>query len=314
MSNPDLPDLDADEHEVRTGRRFGYTIVGDWVLLNPDLSDRAVRIYCLLRMHCQGTEERAKPAQSTLAEMLGVKKTDTIGKAIKELVGIGAVSVEVTKHRAGRRNTYVVNEAPPPVYDQGPVDRSDFYAKRKQRRDAAEQTVGDGVPPASGVTPISGVMGDPLLGGDGSPPRRGSEAVQEEVLQGGRREDSSDDGAVAPPPPAAGALPQDDELAVARIERHLTWIETEMSGFEPGEESIAASMLEREEPTQKILNTLKKRRRAPIEQKARIGERLGGYQDGEEDVVDYLMYCKYSEDVIVASMLRDRQNGVGWAS
>lgn len=310
--NPDLPDLDADEHEVRAGRRFGYTIVGDWVLLNPDLSDRAVRIYCLLRMHCQGAEERAKPAQTTLAEMLGIKKTDGIGKAIKELVGIGAVSVEVRKHRMGRRNTYVVHEAPPPAYDQGPVDRSDFYAKRERRRNAGRAA--EGVPPDSGVTPISGVTGDPRSGGDGSPPRRGSEAVQREVLQGGSREDSSDDAAVAAPPPAAGALPQADELEIARIERNLRWLENELSGYEPGEESIAASMLERGKSTRMILNTLKKRRRAPVEQKARIGERLGGYLDGEEDVADYLMFCKYTEDIIVASLLRDRQNGIQWAS
>jgi hypothetical protein len=171
-----LPDLDAVEHAVRSGRKFGYATVGEWVLLAPGISDRAVRIYCLLRMHCQGIDERAWPAQKTLAEMLGIKKTDGIGRAIQELVALGAVDVEVTAHARGRRNVYVVHEAPPEGYSQGPLDRNDFYDRRDDRSSG-------GVTPESGVTPDLGVTGDPQIRGDGSPPARGSEVTQLETTQ-----------------------------------------------------------------------------------------------------------------------------------
>lgn len=308
MANPDLPDLDADEHEVRTGRTFGYTIVGDWVLLNPDLSDRAVRIYCLLRMHCKGDKRHANPAQTTLADMLGIKKTDGIGKAIQELVGIGAVEIEVVKHRSGRRNTYVVNEAPPASYDHGPLDRSAYYDARRRKREA-EAAAAEGVPPDSGVTPKAGVMDDPRSRGDGSPPIRGSEGVQEEGLQGGAQ-DSSIDAASAASPPVTCAAPRIEDLEDPedqKTERLVEWLDAEVTGFEPGEEAMSRSMLGRGCSVRFVLNKIRKDRRAPIEQRERVGVTVGGFLDGEADLVDYLIYCKYSDDEIVEGVMHDRR-------
>ncbi|MGH7743262.1 MAG: helix-turn-helix domain-containing protein [Candidatus Dormibacteria bacterium] len=161
--------------EIVEGRPSGYTQVGDWVLLAP-ISDRAVRIYALMRMHCDGiTKTRAWPAQKTLASMLGVKKVDTVQAAIKDLVDLGALNVEAITTGHGRCNRYIVHMTPPPGYDRGPRDRPSYYAEHR------------GGHPKSGVTR----SGDhPSDGGDGSPPPGGSEEVQVVKEQTEEKEES----------------------------------------------------------------------------------------------------------------------------
>jgi hypothetical protein len=161
--------MSTTQFEVRAGRPSGYTQLGDWVLLAP-ISDRAVRIYGLLRMHCEGPQDvEAWPSQRTLADMLCVKKVDTIQNAIKELVDLNAVEVDTVPTARGRHNRYTVHLSPPPRYDRGPRDRASFYEVRQL-----------GGTPKSGVTRL----GDhPCFGGDGSPPYRGSEGLQVEGLQ-----------------------------------------------------------------------------------------------------------------------------------
>lgn len=126
------PHLDAaDKIRIRGGRKFPYTTVGDWVLMSG-VSSRAVHVYTLLRMHVntERGDEKVWPSQATLAAMVGVKKYDVVAAAIKELVSIGAVEVLPTKKGAnGRRNEYVVHEAPPEGY-AGPVGQADWYRAR----------------------------------------------------------------------------------------------------------------------------------------------------------------------------------------
>jgi len=158
--------MSTDTFEIVEGRPSGYTLTGDWILLAP-ISDRATRVYGLLRMHC-GTSSVAWPSQKTLASMLRVKKVDTVQAALKELAAIGAVDVEVVTSDRGRHNRYVVHLAPPPGYDKGPRDRSDYYAAR------------------GGVTRNQGspeIRGHPEIRGDGSPLKTGSEGLQGEAVQ-----------------------------------------------------------------------------------------------------------------------------------
>lgn len=195
--------MSTTQFEVRTGRPSGYTSVGDWVLLAP-ITDRAVRIYCLLRMHCEGlTDDEAWPSQRTLASMLGVKKADTIQNAIKELVELGAVEVQTVAAQHGRHNRYVVHLSPPPGYEKGPRDRTSYYAARQ------------GGTPKSGVTRSVGypeIRGDgyPEIRGDGSPQISGQkqykvEAVQTEISQEQTPSSNADASAATEPEPD-GAL------------------------------------------------------------------------------------------------------------
>lgn len=165
--------MSAPTDELRLITSNHYTTVSDWVLLAPKLSDRAFRVYALLRMHLQ-EGPKVWPGQKTLAAMLGIKKTDGIGAAITELRELGAVTVEVERHPGGRRNIYYIHEAVPEGYNDGPISRSDFYSQRGD-------DPGIGGDPLNGDDPGIGGEGDPGNGGDGSPPKRGSEVTQEEV-------------------------------------------------------------------------------------------------------------------------------------
>lgn len=188
-----LPELADDGHEIRAGRPSGYTNVAEWVLLAPGLSDRAVRVYGLLRMHCQGGN-RAWPGQQALADMLGIKKRDAVSAAIRELVEIGAVEVQVERHTRGRRNVYTVHETPPPDYDGGPRNRTEFYdSRRAPSVNGALAGSGDG--PKSGVTRSGG---SPEIGGNGSPPPGGQEVLQGEVLQENLKPNEADASSSAP--------------------------------------------------------------------------------------------------------------------
>lgn len=240
-----LPDLDSTESGVRAGRKFGYATIGEWVPLCTELSDRAVRIYCLLRAHGASSSEaaRAWPAQKTLAEMLGIKKTDGIAKAIQELVDVGAVQVEMTKTTTGRRNVYIVNEPPPEGYNRGPNDNVDFYKIREERRRS------EGVTPQQGVTPQKGVMGHPPTRGDGSPPSRGSEPTQVEPPEA-EPETTAD--AAAAGPPSGEPLPSEklDHLeSVVDLEPELATKPTTRTRGERGTPVLSGDPVDYPEPT-----------------------------------------------------------------
>lgn len=119
-----------DTFEAEDGRRFPYSTVGDWVALSG-VSDRAVRVYLLLRMHVnrRRRDDSVWPGQRTLADMMGVKRTETIAAAIRELVELGAVEVRLVHTDRGRHNVYRAHEAPPADYD-GHVSYQDYYRAR----------------------------------------------------------------------------------------------------------------------------------------------------------------------------------------
>jgi len=69
-----------------------FAIVPEW-LLDADVGDAAVRLYAVLLRYGQSTGARM-PSRSTLARRLRKRSTDSVDRAMKELVGIGAVRIE----------------------------------------------------------------------------------------------------------------------------------------------------------------------------------------------------------------------------
>jgi hypothetical protein len=103
VNEQDTPVLDVEDR---------FSIVPEWVL-DAAISDAAVRLYAVLLRFGQTSGARM-PARSTLARRLHKKSTDTVDRAMRELVEIGAV---VVQHRfdGGQRltNNYLVRTSRP---------------------------------------------------------------------------------------------------------------------------------------------------------------------------------------------------------
>lgn len=77
------PDLFVEDH---------FAMVPEW-LLDADVSDCAVRLYAVLLRFGQSSGARM-PGRATLARRLHKKSVDTVDRALRELVALGAVAVE----------------------------------------------------------------------------------------------------------------------------------------------------------------------------------------------------------------------------
>lgn len=69
-----------------------FAIVPEW-LLDADVSDTAIRLYAVLLRYGQSSGARM-PGRATLARRMRRKSVDTVDRAMRELVAIGAVVVE----------------------------------------------------------------------------------------------------------------------------------------------------------------------------------------------------------------------------
>ena len=83
---------------VVEGQRFA--IVPEWVI-DADVGDCAFRLYAVLLRYGQSSGARM-PSRATLARRLHKRSVDTVDRAMKELVALGAVRVE--RRRDGRQN------------------------------------------------------------------------------------------------------------------------------------------------------------------------------------------------------------------
>ena len=93
-----------------------FAIVPEW-LLDADISDLAVRLYAVLLRYGNSSGARM-PSRATLARRLHKRSTDTVDRAMKELVRIGAVRIEHRYDGAQRlTNAYHLRSSRP-----GPVD------------------------------------------------------------------------------------------------------------------------------------------------------------------------------------------------
>jgi hypothetical protein len=76
-----------------------FAIVPDW-LIRAEISDRAVRVYALLARHADRETLAAWPKRSTMATALQCS-SDSIDRALRELVDLKAISIEHRFDTAG---------------------------------------------------------------------------------------------------------------------------------------------------------------------------------------------------------------------
>ena len=97
-----------------------FSMVPEW-LLDADIGDCAVRLYAVLLRYGNTTGARM-PARTTLAARLHKKSTDTVDRALAELVALGAVQVE-PRWAARQRltNRYRIRTSRPGDHRPGPV-------------------------------------------------------------------------------------------------------------------------------------------------------------------------------------------------
>ncbi len=114
-----------------------FAVVPQWVILNPDLSDGAVRLYALLRRYADKSGE-AWPRVGTLASKLA-KGERTIQRHISELENAGALRVKPQYYGDGRQgaNRYVVvSENPSLLAYGGDEDDTDVHANSDTQKES----------------------------------------------------------------------------------------------------------------------------------------------------------------------------------
>src|SRR4051795_4648584 len=100
---PAAPGLVVEDH---------FAILPEW-LLDADISDAAIRLYAVLLRYGQSSGARM-PGRTTLARRLHKHSTDTVDRALKELVALGAVAVEHGRDGARQlTNRYLVRTGRP---------------------------------------------------------------------------------------------------------------------------------------------------------------------------------------------------------
>ena len=82
----------------------GFTQVPDSLLLNPDISDGAYRLYALLKSHVRPASA-VFPGRPRLARLMGVKSVRTIDSRIAELKAAGYLKVTPRFRKAGGQST-----------------------------------------------------------------------------------------------------------------------------------------------------------------------------------------------------------------
>lgn len=99
---------------MSTGDTGGWSLVPNWVMRAPGLGPHAKLLYPLLWSHGAGPAGDASPSRKTLASELGVS-VDTVDRAVRELVGFGALVVERRRDAAGQgTNVYRLLHVPGP--------------------------------------------------------------------------------------------------------------------------------------------------------------------------------------------------------
>src|SRR5215218_4230246 len=83
-----------------------FAIVPEWVL-DAEISDAALRLYAVLLRYGQTSGHRM-PGRRLLASRLHKRSRDSVDRALKELVGIGAVVVQ--HRRQGTLNRLLLLE------------------------------------------------------------------------------------------------------------------------------------------------------------------------------------------------------------
>lgn len=101
---------DASTGRIRATR---FAITPEWLLYTPGVSDRAIRLYAVLRRHAD-VEGRAHPSRRRLGELLSCSEK-SVDRAIAELAALGALVVHPRFTDAGDRtsNDYELADGSP---------------------------------------------------------------------------------------------------------------------------------------------------------------------------------------------------------
>jgi hypothetical protein len=126
-----------------------FAIVPEWII-DADISDCAYRLYSILLRYGQTSGQRM-PGRALLAQRLKKRSKDTVDRAMKELVAIGAVVVERRRHgRQNLTNRYHLMSTPPgtrrPPEATRP-SRSSSTSQGGSRTDAASPLAAEMRPP-----------------------------------------------------------------------------------------------------------------------------------------------------------------------
>ena len=140
---------------VVEGQRFA--IVPEWVI-DADIGDAAFRLYAVLLRYGQTSGARM-PSRATLARRLRKRSVDTVDRAMKELVALGAVRVE--RRHDGKQN--LTNLYHLRTTDPSRADAATPAAARPGRADAAGGEAVPAAPPGRrrAATPAAPVRHDP---------------------------------------------------------------------------------------------------------------------------------------------------------
>lgn len=107
--------MTAQQIKVRRQRPQLWSPVPHGIMRNPELSDKAVRVYGVLMSYADfGTLENCRPSMDTLAVDCGNCHRATVQRAVRELVKANLLLVESGK-TAGLPNVYVLLEPPETV-------------------------------------------------------------------------------------------------------------------------------------------------------------------------------------------------------
>lgn len=112
-THDEMPPDDGDLLAVRHGLA-PFAMVPEWLLLHPDVTDRAVRLYALLYRYADDGTKVAYPSRRRVALQLGCS-VDTVDRQIRLLVSLGALKVKkrTTPQGDPTSSLYTLQHNPP---------------------------------------------------------------------------------------------------------------------------------------------------------------------------------------------------------
>jgi len=152
---PRHPERDPRRHSVSTDRlrrQHRYAVTPEGLILDPAVSDRAVRLWCRLDRYA-GNDEAAYPTRETLSIELDCGR-GSVDRARNELVEAGWL--EVTRRHGGSDLYTVLSTPPEGLEERIAASREERRAARAPRLEAARQNRRDKRRSQGGV----------LMGGD----------------------------------------------------------------------------------------------------------------------------------------------------
>lgn len=152
VSQPTAVADELDDAETLVVENY-FAIVPEWVI-DAHISDAAFRLYAVLLRYGQSSGHRM-PSRGLLARRLQKRSTDTVDRALKELVGCGAVVVERRRRELeSLSNCYHLRSTPPAAKPRG--GRTNAVAPTSSggsRKFAATPSRTDAATPAAPMRP-----------------------------------------------------------------------------------------------------------------------------------------------------------------